>query len=820
MKKTLLISFVFLFIFSCGGGTTRVGNPSPNPNKQKIQGVILDRLNADGSSNILIELDIFGSKEILPESKIEVRVNGEVREEFSNLDLEDFYDSERDGLVVPIEGLQDGDKVELFIKVPGKEEELYEGDASTQDAVPLILVDRDGDGVEDDVDNCPDAVNPSQKDKDNDGSGDECDPQDNRDSDQDGFENYEDNCMHLRNPGQKDYDGDGHGDRCDNCRTFINEGQRDSDGDGLGDVCDFIDLDVSDSHTCVIRENDGALLCLKDEKDNLLVFEEDQTYGYKMMSSNRDAFCGVRATSGSVYCWGLPFASRLEVPEINSGFQSVVVSSGYKCGIKKADGSLFCWGSTLDRDDERLNTPGGLNYIDIASSSGHACAIQSPQGKIVCWGNDNMGQSTYPGEPEDNQDYIKVVVGLRHTCGLKGSNGQIDCWGDMVYAGVGIDPPLPNHSYTDLTSSDVGLCAIRGDEGQVLCWGRTRGHDFQNINHNPPDTLVQPNRDYIKISKSDKFICGLKRNGELVCWGTPIAGVNYPPENEDQPNRNYHQVSKGIDHVCGIQGDDRKIVCWGHVTPEIDFDPDENQDFIEVKLRGNHSCALKEDGRIFCWGIDSHGQILGPENSAEIYSQVEINNQTTCGLRNTGVIDCWGNNNSNIRDGHPDHLTENTDYIDLTIGNDHICALKANGKVFCWGDNSYNQLDIALAPEDQNYIDISTATYETCALSREGRIDCWGQSFFSEENEENFLEPNLNYDFLTTMIASCAIKNGFATCWNSTPNPPESLQGQFHQITTTWGGACGIWGNQRKVVCWGKDQGYIDVPTQLLPPLI
>ncbi|MFH2072696.1 MAG: thrombospondin type 3 repeat-containing protein, partial [Actinomycetota bacterium] len=55
---------------------------------------------------------------------------------------------------------------------------------------PCPQPDTDGDGVTDDVDNCPLAGNPSQADKDGDGIGNKCDA----DRDGDGFDNGVDNC--------------------------------------------------------------------------------------------------------------------------------------------------------------------------------------------------------------------------------------------------------------------------------------------------------------------------------------------------------------------------------------------------------------------------------------------------------------------------------------------------------------------------------------------------------------------------------------------------------------------------------------------------
>jgi hypothetical protein len=73
-------------------------------------------------------------------------------------------------------------------------------DANRIDAVlgPDALLDSDGDGIPDSIDNCPSIPNPDQHDKDGDGRGDVCDP-----------------CPHIANPNEVDTDGDGIGDECD-----------------------------------------------------------------------------------------------------------------------------------------------------------------------------------------------------------------------------------------------------------------------------------------------------------------------------------------------------------------------------------------------------------------------------------------------------------------------------------------------------------------------------------------------------------------------------------------------------------------------------
>jgi hypothetical protein len=78
--------------------------------------------------------------------------------------------------------------------------------------------DRDGDGVPDDTDNCPDVANPDQADSDGDGIGNACDTGDDgdlSDVDEDEVPAQDDNCPFVFNPDQTDSDGDGEGDACE-----------------------------------------------------------------------------------------------------------------------------------------------------------------------------------------------------------------------------------------------------------------------------------------------------------------------------------------------------------------------------------------------------------------------------------------------------------------------------------------------------------------------------------------------------------------------------------------------------------------------------
>ena len=69
--------------------------------------------------------------------------------------------------------------------------------------------------------------------------------------------------------------------------------------------------------------------------------------------------------------------------------------------------------------------------------------------------------------------------------------------------------------------------------------------------------------------------------------------------------------------------------------------------FASVSAGGNHTCGVKTDGAVVCWGSneDRAGDFAGQATPpAGEFASVSAGYRHTCGVRTDGLIECWGSN--------------------------------------------------------------------------------------------------------------------------------------------------------------------------------
>jgi alpha-tubulin suppressor-like RCC1 family protein len=129
----------------------------------------------------------------------------------------------------------------------------------------------------------------------------------------------------------------------------------------------------------------------------------------------------------------------------------------------------------------------------------------------------------------------------------------------------------------------------------------------------------------------------------------------------------------------------------------------------DVAAGGNHSCAVRSDGTVWCWGYNGYGQI-GDGTTTDRYSPVAVTGISTaaqmaaseihtCVRLVDNTLRCWGyNGNGQLGDGSTTNRTTPVTVSGISTATRvsafyrSTCAVLADQSVQCWGDNGNYQL--------------------------------------------------------------------------------------------------------------------------------
>jgi alpha-tubulin suppressor-like RCC1 family protein len=373
--------------------------------------------------------------------------------------------------------------------------------------------------------------------------------------------------------------------------------------------------------------------------------------------------------------------------------------------------------------------------------------------------------------------------------------------GALVFACVGDDSTTPDGG-TDATTDQLNGDTGGGDAGDAAA-----------------DVSLGK---ITQVDVGDSYACVVLSGGSVWCWGNNAGGES---AGDAQVN-----VQAPLE-VAGLPAVGMKAVTAGGIS----------------------TCALANDGTVWCWGLNDVGQLghapLGGAMSVSgaTVTDIQCSDGRVCnpiptqvpGLLATDVVMstafacaitvktgtsggnvvCWGNSVSGELgvlgndDGGVAGLTTVGGAMALPVKalgggfpGGTACAIDANTTVWCWGDNTYGQVGHTPGTlGDQVYASGPryAATPHEVTLSPDG-----GGTAFT------------NADAVHTGNATCAVQNGQVWCWgsnvagalgnnttDSNPHPTPTMLTITEQAQDIRGGnsMCylGVGGG---VYCWGADE--------------
>ena len=298
-----------------------------------------------------------------------------------------------------------------------------------------------------------------------------------------------------------------------------------------------------------------------------------------------------------------------------------------------------------------------------------------------------------------------------------------------------------------------------------------------------PGRVDPPGGTFADLSASLFSTCGVRTDGELLCWGDDFGD---PPVGEFM-RVDIWDRGRGVTNGCAVAVD-ASVVCWS----ENILDPQRSnefgqadapeEDFVDVSVAERFSCGLRTDGSAQCWGDNSGDRRTGsdlnrwPDGALEVPEGpfVEVHaGHPPCALRPSGELVCWSDHAWKVfrsrnesffgerlaraspgwgvrvfwgpvwrRPGayvcgvrpdstlvctaccHEDPPAGEFLQVDHTAG--PPCALRADRSIVCWNPSGEPEWDVLADPPEGEFTQIAVGVHHACAIRVDGTVACWG----------------------------------------------------------------------------------------------
>ena len=369
----------------------------------------------------------------------------------------------------------------------------------------------------------------------------------------------------------------------------------------------------------------------------------------------------------------------------------VAAGEKHTCAATRAE-AVYCWGATKTQGAAGVlgTGPSGTSSATpiripdlranraVAAGNFHTCVQE--QGLRTCWGSNQKGQLGGPPKQPmvptpfavvgETWDFLNVVAGIEHSCGLA-ANRQVLCWGGNAFGDLGTG-------------------------------------DTQDTVVPTPVVANGQNSAYIALAGAGDHNCAIDDQHSLWCWGRnssyELGTANSGPAYRPYPIR------------PGCEAENSQKNCFS--------------DWVDVATGSFHTCAIRADGQLYCWGGNLRGQVgngvTGPPPGVSEPTQVGVGvkwQRVFCGRSHTCAVDtenklhCWGDDGAGqgarsdaaweptLIEFAGDDGATGTDvkWLKASLGEAHSCGVRLDESLWCWGENADGQLGIGVMGGNYNH---------------------------------------------------------------------------------------------------------------------
>jgi alpha-tubulin suppressor-like RCC1 family protein len=381
---------------------------------------------------------------------------------------------------------------------------------------------------------------------------------------------------------------------------------------------------------------------------------------------------------------------------------------------------------------------GRLDALSVGDAN--TCAVTLTM-RLWCWGRNNAGQL---GDGTTVEQHAPELL-----------NGGLPGLGPIAMVSTQDDETCILQP-----SSQITLCAGANGFGQIGDGTNLERHTFTTA-HTPPG-----HNNSVNFLAAGSTPCE-SDSGGVSCWGSNQLGAVGDGTTIDRSTPVplpltawWAQVSGGDGHACAVAAPSRSdrdgaLWCWGsNVDDALGVGPAigaQSSTPVEVTALGavfnsptavgvgvHHSCAIKADGTLWCWGRNDNGQLGdGTTTSQSTPVQVtalgaEVNGVSvsasgafTCATVTEGrTMYCWGRNDyGQLGDGTtterhtPVRVLVRGYSREIGAGRDHACSWQGDETLWCWGRNDHGQIGDGTTTERHTPTFIVLATQAKLAPS-------------------------------------------------------------------------------------------------------